>query len=67
MTSLRTMWGCDLKYIEANFGADKITLIEEKAQNFIDSGRMEKENSILALTDEGRLFADGIAAELFID
>ena len=67
MTSLRTMWGCDLKYIEVNYGADNIILLEEKAQNFIESGRMGKENSILTLTDEGRLFADGIAAELFID
>jgi len=67
MTSLRTMWGCDLIHIEKKFGADKINLIEEKSQQFIKSGKMKKENNVLSLTDEGRLFADGIAADFFIE
>jgi oxygen-independent coproporphyrinogen-3 oxidase len=67
MTSLRTMWGCDLIHIEKKFGADKINLIEEKSQQFIKSGKMKKENNVLLLTDEGRLFADGIAADFFIE
>jgi oxygen-independent coproporphyrinogen-3 oxidase len=67
MTSLRTMWGCDLIHIEKKFGADKLILIEERSQQFIKSGKMKKENNVLLLTDEGRLFADGIAADFFIE
>jgi len=66
MTSLRTMWGCDLSYIEKFFGQDNKNLAEEKSQTFIHSGKMKNEKNTLTLTDEGYLFADGIAAELFI-
>jgi oxygen-independent coproporphyrinogen III oxidase len=65
MTSLRTMWGCDLNYIEKNFGIDRKNFIEEKSLIFLRSGKMKNENNILLLTDDGFLFADGIAAEMF--
>jgi oxygen-independent coproporphyrinogen-3 oxidase len=57
MTSLRTMEGLNLE----NAGKD----ILKRSQKFIDSGLMKLETNSLVLTKEGKLLADGIAAELF--
>lgn len=66
MTSLRTMWGCDLDYIETYFGISEKTRLEKKSVQFIDDKKMINEKNHLILSDEGFLFADGIAAELFV-
>lgn len=67
MTSLRTSWGCNLEHISNVFGADFTSKIESEIQIFIRKGQIIQENKILFLTEEGKLFADGIAADLFID
>ena len=66
MTSLRTMWGCDLNYIETHFGISEKTRLEKKSVQFIDDKKMINEKNHLILSDEGFLFADGLAAELFV-
>ena len=57
MTSLRTLEGIDL----AIAGSELL----EQSKKFIDGGLMKYENNSLILTKEGKLLADGIAAELF--
>ncbi len=57
MTSLRTMEGTKLS-ITGNS-------LLERSKKFIDSGLMKLENDSLTLTKEGKLLADGIAADLF--
>jgi oxygen-independent coproporphyrinogen-3 oxidase len=37
------------------------------SRKFIDEGKLFEEDNFLKLTKEGKLFADGIAAELFIE
>jgi oxygen-independent coproporphyrinogen-3 oxidase len=37
------------------------------SKKFIESGKLILKENKLILTKEGKLFADGIAAELFID
>ena len=65
MTSLRTMEGLDLNLVSEKFGK------EFKGKLVVGSGKwvMEKkllmDGSKLILTREGKLFADGIAADLF--
>jgi oxygen-independent coproporphyrinogen III oxidase len=66
MTSLRTMWGCDLAYIEKTYGAEEKNRILDLSKSPLDKGYIEIKNEIIFLTDEGKLFADGIASELFI-
>lgn len=66
MTSLRTMWGCDLNYIETYFGISEKTRLKKISVQFIDDKKMINEKNHLILSDEGFLFADGIAAELFV-
>lgn len=66
MTSLRTMWGCDVDYIQRNFGEKYAKSFENGAKKHIFDGKMHKKGSKYVLDDNGMLFADGIAAELFI-
>lgn len=65
MTSLRTMWGTDLVKIEQDFGKTYRELTLTQAKPFIEKGQLTLTDDILKLSNEGKLFADGIAAELF--
>lgn len=65
MTSLRTIEGLDLAWIVSRFGEREANQLQRACQPFIDSGKMRFYNNHLLLTKEGKLFADGIAAELF--
>jgi len=67
MTSLRTSWGCDSEHILNVFGLPYHLHFERSIQQFISEGKVEKRGSIYTLTNKGKLFADGIAAALFID
>ncbi len=65
MTSLRTMWGADINYIEKEFGSDFKQNLLQKSLIFLDKNWLSIENDHLLLSKEGKLFADHIAAELF--
>ncbi len=65
MTSLRTIEGLDLKIIENNFSIKERKRIEDAAVDYINKKMVVYNNEKLILTDEGKLFADGIAADLF--
>jgi oxygen-independent coproporphyrinogen-3 oxidase len=66
MTSLRTMEGLDLQHVSREFGPDKRKLLEQYAAKFIEQEQIKSENEKLILTQQGKLFADGIAAEMFV-
>jgi len=66
MTSLRTMWGCDLSSIEKVLGAGEKNRILTLSKAMLDKGYIEIKNDVIFLTGEGKLFADSIAAEFFI-
>jgi oxygen-independent coproporphyrinogen-3 oxidase len=66
-TTLRTVWGCDLEQIKVNFQFDVLrenkaylTLLQEKNLASIENHR-------LTLTRTGKLLADQIAADLFVN
>jgi oxygen-independent coproporphyrinogen-3 oxidase len=61
MTSLRTMEGLQLNRVDEKYLAALLTA----AKKYTESGLVKKENNALVLTKEGRLLADGIAADLF--
>jgi oxygen-independent coproporphyrinogen-3 oxidase len=67
MVSLRTMWGCNLKYIENNFGEALLLHLISEAEPFIQTEEIFSQNDILYLTNKGKLFADRIASALFAD
>jgi len=66
MTSLRTMWGCDLKKVEQEFDSNFQVHLHEKSQNWIKNEMMQVSDNNLRLTKKGKLFADKIASELFV-
>ncbi len=67
MTSLRTMWGCDLEKVRDGWGEKWMSDLEKRASRFLDNELMTINDRHLVLTGKGKYFADGIAAELFVD
>ena len=66
MTSLRTIEGLDLLHIDHRFGAPAAAHVHKTIQKYQHSGKAEINQAKLQLTQEGKLFADGIAADLFV-
>jgi oxygen-independent coproporphyrinogen-3 oxidase len=66
MTSLRTSWGCDTVHILNAFGKNYESHFNLNAKPYLDKTHLYREGTKYFLTDEGKLFADGIAAGLFI-
>jgi len=65
MTSLRTIEGLDLNFIKEKFGEENSKKIVEESLKFQKTGKLTIIDRRFILTDEGKLFADGIAADLF--
>jgi oxygen-independent coproporphyrinogen-3 oxidase len=66
MTSLRTSWGCNVEKIERDYGESYSHNFLKNVKKYLDSGIMLMKDNNFILTDEGMLFADGIAADLFV-
>ena len=66
MISLRTMEGCDLQLIAHRWGEGRAEDLRIGAGQYIRDGKMVTGKEKLVLTQEGRLLADGIAADLFV-
>jgi oxygen-independent coproporphyrinogen III oxidase len=66
MISLRTMEGSDLQYVAEKFGVERARELEKRADRHVRDGNMTITERII-LTREGRLLADGIAADLFFE
>lgn len=67
MTSLRTKEGLNLERVRSSEFGVQSQALEIRSQKFINEGTMILRENKLILTKEGKLFADGIAADLFID
>lgn len=67
MTSVRTMWGCDLNHVRQVFPPDWVTQLINEAGPFAGKGLLIMEQDVLKLTQIGKFRADGIAASLFRD
>jgi oxygen-independent coproporphyrinogen-3 oxidase len=65
MTGLRTVEGVELHGLKNLSGEKIVEDIINDAQKFIRQNLMERKNGSLVLTQKGKLFADGIAADLF--
>jgi oxygen-independent coproporphyrinogen-3 oxidase len=66
MTSLRTLEGLSLEMLEHRWGKKARAMTEQAAQKYLTRGQMVLQQERLVLTREGKLFADGIAADLFV-
>jgi oxygen-independent coproporphyrinogen-3 oxidase len=63
-TTLRTRRGTDLKYLKKKFG---FVPAQPKIEVMQQQGLITVENEVISLTQKGKLLADKIALEFFID
>jgi oxygen-independent coproporphyrinogen-3 oxidase len=65
LTSLRTIWGIDLDYLEQAFGSRYLSFFITDAEPYIQSGHVLNEEKKIYLSDKGKLIADKISSDLF--
>ncbi len=65
MTSLRTIQGLDLDHVKEKFGKERSNRIQMESSKYESTGKLKTESGRIILTKEGKLFADGIASDLF--
>lgn len=66
MTSLRTMWGIDLDFVESVFDKEGYDYIVNLSDKYIRYGMMKHEKNTLVLTNQGKMISDNIISELMI-
>lgn len=67
MTSLRTKEGTSLDKVTTSSGKRIAAQLLQKSDKWQSGGKIMLKETSLVLTREGKLFADGIAADLFFD
>lgn len=66
MTSLRLLEGCDLEFVQDQFGEAEAIRLKASSNTFQQMKWLTEINNHLVLTREGKLFADRIASDLFV-
>ena len=66
LTSLRTMWGIDLEYVENTFEKEGYDYIINLSGKFINYGLMEQKEKALMLTNQGKMISDNIISEFIM-
>jgi oxygen-independent coproporphyrinogen-3 oxidase len=66
MTSLRTMWGMDLEYVERTFEKEGYDYVMNMAGKFIGYGLMKQEKNTLVLSNQGKMISDNIISEFMM-
>jgi oxygen-independent coproporphyrinogen III oxidase len=67
MTSLRTMWGCDINKVADTWGSFFADQLKNNTEPFLDRNWLIIQDQKIILTHPGKLMADHIASELFFD
>ncbi|WP_040490729.1 radical SAM family heme chaperone HemW [Indibacter alkaliphilus] len=66
LTSLRTIWGTDLKYIEKTFQVSLDQIHRQMMDSLLQEKMVQIKEGFLFLEPKGKLLADSIAASLFV-
>ncbi|MBQ8761443.1 MAG: radical SAM family heme chaperone HemW [Bacteroidales bacterium] len=66
MTSLRTSWGCNVEKIALHYGIKYADFFLKNVKKYVESGEMLINDNNYFLSENGKLFADGIASDLFL-
>jgi oxygen-independent coproporphyrinogen III oxidase len=66
MTSLRTMWGIDMDFVETAFDKEGYDYIMNLAGKYKGYGLMRQENKNLVLTNQGKMISDNIISEFMM-
>ena len=65
MTSLRTIEGCSYDYVLEKFGEGALVRTKKMGAHFIQKGQLLEQENHLKVTQQGKFFLDGIAADFF--
>jgi oxygen-independent coproporphyrinogen-3 oxidase len=63
LTSLRTIWGIDLKFIEDNFGKEYFNHLTEVIKRYKNTEFIEKVDNIVKLTEKGFFISDKLISD----
>ncbi|HLZ16303.1 MAG TPA: hypothetical protein VKQ08_04660, partial [Cyclobacteriaceae bacterium] len=66
-TGLRTSRGCNLEELNSQFSFDLLAANRQKIRALIGQGFVQLNNHLLLLTQKGKLLADQISSDLFIN
>jgi oxygen-independent coproporphyrinogen-3 oxidase len=66
MTSLRTMWGIDLEYIEKTFEKEGYDYVVNLSAKFRNYGLMKQDKKNLVLTNQGKMISDNVISEFMM-
>ncbi len=66
MTSLRTMWGIDLEYVEKMFEKEGYDYVVNLASKYRNYGMMKQDKNSLVLTNQGKMISDNIISEFMM-
>lgn len=66
LTSLRTSWGTDLKFLKQRFAYDLMAENRDYISGLLDKHLLTVDGDVLKLTQPGKLFADKISSDLFL-
>jgi len=66
MTRLRTMWGASLHEVEILFGETYRKYLSEQAKKHIEEHLLFLDADVLRVSQKGKFFTDGLAADLFL-
>jgi oxygen-independent coproporphyrinogen III oxidase len=67
MTAIRTNAGIDMEKVKMDFGVNVAENIISKSNKFLETDKIIVADKNIYLTKKGKFFADGIAADLFMD
>jgi len=67
LTSLRTIWGCDLRKMQQEFGVDLLSIQAGYFEDLLRQEYIIVADDVLYLTDKGKLLADQITLDLFLE
>jgi oxygen-independent coproporphyrinogen-3 oxidase len=67
MISLRTIWGAHLDHIRNVFGERSASHFRDQALQYLGNSDMLEHDGVFTLSDKGKLFADKISSDLFLD
>ncbi len=65
MTSLRTMWGLNLKSFEEIYGTDNLNRLMLDAKYYLKTNQLTIENHFMKIDNKSRLLSDRIISDLF--
>ncbi len=66
LTSLRTIWGIDLNHLIKKYNYNLLENQSKTVSKLVENQMVELKNDTVTLTEKGKLFADGIASDLFV-